>query len=603
MVKLAGMLYRDVNIALANELAGYAEEVGVDLPSLLPAINSDGEAQLLQPGIGVGGHCTPVYPYFVIRDAERRGVPMTLAARSRRINDDQAGHVLDVLERSGVELSGRKVLVLGLAFRPNVKETIYSTTFLLRDELVRRGADVVVADPLFTADEVEAHGLVAAGPDDECDVVVLSTAHAEYLQPDFAAMRSRGVVAVVDGRNAWRADEVRAADLTYVGVGQPVPVAAAPRPLPVARPALGVDEEMAAADVVRSGWLLQGRQVGAFEEEFAAFTGAPHACAVSSGTAALHLALLALGVGPGDEVVTVSHSFIATANSVALTGAAPVFVDVGQGGFNVDVAALDAAVGPRTRALVVVHQFGMPCDLTGVLDVARRHGLPVVEDAACAIGSEIRLDGGWEPIGAPHGDLATFSFHPRKVLTTGEGGMVVTRSAELARIVTMLRQHGSLDAVDHPRVGLNYRMTDVQAAIGRRQLRRLPELVTERRRLASRYDALLVGSGLSTPVEPPWARSNWQSYCVLLSEGIDVARVLRGLQGFGVSARGGIGNAHLEAAHAGAQARGPLTNSEAAARRGLCLPLFPGMTESDQERVVSALLTVIDDVRQEHADV
>ncbi len=604
MVKLAGMLYRDVNIALANELAGYAEEVGIDLVSLFPAINSDGEAQLLQPGVGVGGHCTPVYPFFLIRDAERRGVPMTLAARSRRINDGQAAHSLDLLERAGVGLSGSSVLLMGLAFRPDVKESIFSTAFLLRQELEARGAQVALADPLYTDEEIRRHGFAPAGDDNHHDVVILNTAHAAYTAPDFAALAARGVRVVLDGRNAWSAEAVRTAGMRYVGIGKPLDDERRTPPLPIARPLLGSDEELDAADVVRSGWLLQGPQVEALEREFAAFTGASHACAVSSGTAALHLALLGLGVGSGDEVVTVSHSFIATANSVALTGATPVFVDVEPDGFNVDPGLLEAAVTPRTRALLVVHQYGMPCDLTAVLEVARRHGLPVVEDAACAIGSEVRTDDGrWQRIGAPHGDVATFSFHPRKVMTTGEGGMVVTRSAELDATVRELRQHGLGPRGVVERVGLNHRITDARAALGRRQLRRVPGMVAERRRLADRYAELLAGCDLTLPIEPSWARSNWQSYCVLLDGGVDVGQVVEMMEETGIGARGGIPNAHRQPAYASALRTLPhsvprsLPHSDAAQARGLCLPLFPGMTDEDQERVVAVLLGAIDEVR------
>jgi dTDP-4-amino-4,6-dideoxygalactose transaminase len=538
----------------------------------------------------------------MIRDAERRGIPMRLAARSRSINDGQAGHALDHLEQTGVRLAGASVTVWGLAFRPDVKETTLSTAFLLHQELVERGARVRVADPLFTHDEIRDLGLVPADVDDPADVVVLNTAHTSYLEPDFTGMARRGVVAVLDGRNAWSPEAVRAAGLLHVGIGTPTetaPEASAAPGIPVARPTIGADEELAAADVVGSGWLLQGAQVRDFEDEFAAYTGAEHACAVSSGTAALHLALLALGIGPDDEVLTVSHSFIATANSIALTGATPVFVDVEPGGFNVDVSILEQARTDATRALVVVHQFGLPCDLTAARAFCLAHDLHLVEDAACAIGSEIHIDGSWQRIGAPHGDIATFSFHPRKVMTTGEGGMVVTASADLDERVRMLRQQGSPDGMSFPLVGFNYRMTDIQAALGRRQLQRVPHLVADRRRLAERYGQLLAGCGLRLPVEPVWARANYQSYCLLLPDDLDAAEVGRELESLGIGARGAIRNAHRQPAYTGAGLRMPLPESERAERQGLCLPLYPGMTEDDQERVVAALLTVIDALRTE----
>ena len=193
-----------------------------------------------------------------------------------------------------------------------------------------------------------------------------------------------------------------------------------------------------------SGWVTQGPEVAAFEREFAAYVGAPHACAVSNCTTALHLALLAVGVGPGDEVVTVSHSFIATANAIRYCGATPVFVDIEPETFNID-PALDraGAIATATRAILCVHQLGMPCDLAAHRRAsADGRGLPVVEDAACAVGSEIRWDGRWERIGRPHGDVACFSFHPRKLLTTGDGGMITTADAEWDARFRLWRQHG-----------------------------------------------------------------------------------------------------------------------------------------------------------------
>ena len=260
--------------------------------------------------------------------------------------------------------------------------------------------------------------------------------------------------------------------------------------IPIAKPLLDEREADAVRRVILTGWITQGPEVAAFERDFAACVGAPHACAVSNCTTALHLALLAAGVGLGDEVVTVSHSYIATANSVRYCGALPVFVDIDPKTYNMDPALVEAAIGPQTRAILCVHQIGMPCDLSSLVEIARKHSLPLIEDAACAIGSEILWNGAWERIGKPHGDVACFSFHPRKILSTGDGGMITTKNKDWDSKFRLWRQHSMSvsDTVRHsansvifesyPEIGFNYRMTDVQAAIGREQLKRLPELVS-----------------------------------------------------------------------------------------------------------------------------
>jgi dTDP-4-amino-4,6-dideoxygalactose transaminase len=387
--------------------------------------------------------------------------------------------------------------------------------------------------------------------------------------------------------------------------------------IPFARPWMDEREADAARRVILSGWVTQGPEVAAFERELAEAVRAPYACAVSSCTTALHLALLAVGVAPGDDVVTVSHSFIATANSIGYCGARPVFVDVDRDTFNIDPSRVEAAITPRTRALLVVHQVGMPCNLDALLTIAARRNLPVIEDAACAIGSEVRHKGRWEPIGAPRGDIACFSFHPRKLVSTGDGGMLTTRNAEFDARFRLLRQHGMSvpDTVRHASTtvvaesyaipGFNYRLTDIQAAVGREQLKRLPALVSRRRELAARYQELLVDlPGVIRPFEPEWARTNWQTYTIRIAGPLAPRAIMQQMLDGGIATRRGVMNAHREPAWPkGTWSCGPehdtctcpgsgcgwLRAGEEIQDTAIALPLFHQMTDDDQGRVVTAL--------------
>ena len=374
--------------------------------------------------------------------------------------------------------------------------------------------------------------------------------------------------------------------------------------IPIARPLMGDAEVEAAARAIRSGWVTQGPEVQAFEHEFALAVGTAYGVAVSSCTAALHLALTAVGVKRADEVVTVSCSYIATANSIRYCGAGPVFVDVHPSTYNMDPACVEQAISERTRAILAVHQMGMPCDLRTIVGIARERNLIVIEDAACAIGSKVNWEGQWDRIGKPHGDIACFSFHPRKLLSTGDGGMITTQNAEWDEKLRLLRQHGMSvsDAARHgaeqivfesyPVLGYNYRMTDIQAAIGREQLRRLPEVIQRRRYLAERYHGQLARiNGLSLPEEPAWARSNWQSYCVRLPDGCDQRTVMQHMLDAGIATRRGIMCAHREDAYPPPRwrAAAPLRNSESIQDRCIILPLFHQLTEKEQDMVVTTV--------------
>ncbi|MEW2246407.1 DegT/DnrJ/EryC1/StrS family aminotransferase [Streptomyces sp. NPDC006975] len=368
--------------------------------------------------------------------------------------------------------------------------------------------------------------------------------------------------------------------------------------IPVMIPWLGEEEAKAASDAVLSGWVAQGPRVAAFERAFAERVGAEHAVAVSSCTTALHLSLVALGLGPGDEVVVPSLSFIATANAVRYVGAEPVFADVEEATGNLTPATVDAVRTPRTRAVLAVHQGGVPADVHALRAACADWQLPLVEDAACAIGSTA----GGKPVG--QGALiAAWSFHPRKIVTTGEGGMVTTDDAAWAARLRRLREHGmnasaaERHASDKPvlesylEVGYNYRMTDIQAAVGLVQLGKLDEMISRRRALAARYDSLLRDlPGLIPVRDPAYGESNFQSYWVLLGPDFPVGRddLLAALAAAGVSARRGIMAAHLEPAYAG-HPHAPLPVTERISRDSLILPLFHTLTEAQQDRVVAVL--------------
>lgn len=377
--------------------------------------------------------------------------------------------------------------------------------------------------------------------------------------------------------------------------------------IPVMVPMLGAEEAQAATEAIQSGWVAQGPRVARFERDFALRMGAAHGVAVSSCTAALHLALVAEGIGPGDEVVVPSLSFIATTNAVRYVGATPVFADVDLATGNVTTDTVAAALTPRTRAVIAVHQGGVPFDVAALRKAAEEWDVALIEDAACAAGSTAY----GQPVGAG-ARVAAWSFHPRKLLTCGEGGMLTLDDPVKAGRLRRLREHG-MDASAADRhtsaqpvlesyleVGFNYRMTDIQAAIGLVQLDRLAGLVTQRRAQAARYHELLAEvPGLVAVRDPAYGQTNYQSFWVLLPPESRASRneVLAGLAAEGISARRGIMAAHLEPAYADVVAR-PLPVTERLTRDSLILPLHHRLSADDQERVVAILRRLVTGVRR-----
>jgi dTDP-4-amino-4,6-dideoxygalactose transaminase len=372
---------------------------------------------------------------------------------------------------------------------------------------------------------------------------------------------------------------------------------AVPVLVPFSRPSFDAAETTAVAEVIATGWVSQGPRVAEFERQFAQRHGAAFGVATTSCTTALHLAMIVAGIGPGDEVICPSYSFVASANAALYVGATPVFADVAGDTANLDPEDVRRRVTANTKALMLVHQAGLAADIDAFRDLERQ-GITIIEDAACVAGASYK----GRPIGA-HGHLTCFSFHPRKTLSTGEGGMLLAHDAAMAERAAALRSFGA-NISDHVRhraagtvyeqyveLGYNYRMTDIQAALGIEQLRKLDGFIAERRMQARRYDAAFAGiPGLQTPTSPPYTQHTYQSYWIRFLPGSAVNRddMVKALAARGISCRRGIPPAHLEPMYASAGCPSlPIT--EQLGKETMFLPIFNGLTIEQQDLVVTSI--------------
>lgn len=372
--------------------------------------------------------------------------------------------------------------------------------------------------------------------------------------------------------------------------------------IPITKPYLGEEEKQVVSQVIESGWVSQGPKVAEFEERFAEYVGARYAVATTSCTTALHAALAVSGLGPGDEVIIPSLSFIATANSVVYCNAIPVFADIDPETCNIDVEKIEGAITKKTKAIMPVHQMGLPADLESIQKIANKYNLIVIEDAACAIGSEYK----GKKIGG-HGNIACFSFHPRKIITTGEGGMITTDDPEIAARLKRFRHHGmSVSDIErhvankiiietYPDLGYNYRMTDIQAAMGLEQVKRLPFIIKTRRQIAGIYDEELSKiPHVRLPQVPTYAFHNYQSYWIELLESAPVDRnmLMSKLLGKGIATRRGIMAIHMEPYYK-SYSRLSLPTTEKITMNTVLLPLYPALSSEEQSYITNSLKEIL----------
>ncbi|MBI3397184.1 DegT/DnrJ/EryC1/StrS family aminotransferase [Candidatus Woesebacteria bacterium] len=370
--------------------------------------------------------------------------------------------------------------------------------------------------------------------------------------------------------------------------------------IPLTRPLFGREELKAVGNVLDSGWVTQGPRVNEFEDAVCAYTGAKYGVATTSATTSLFLSLYLLGIGPGDEVIVPSFSFIATANVVVHVGAKPVFIDIDPNTYNLDPKLIEKLITKKTKAIIPVDQVGLPAEHDLIKKIANKHNLHIVEDAACALGSSYN----GKKIGS-FSELTGLSFHPRKCVTTGEGGMILTNNLGYARKLKMLRHHGMAisdvarnvsNKVIHetyPFIGFNFRITDIQAAVGVEQLKRLDAILESRNKKAEVYtNAFTNSKNIIPPFVPKNVIPNWQSYIIRLRKNKKIKRdgLMQKLFDFGIASRRGVMSSHLETPYKKMYPKLRLAESEAASLETLTIPLFPQMTKKEQAFVIKKIL-------------
>lgn len=374
------------------------------------------------------------------------------------------------------------------------------------------------------------------------------------------------------------------------------------RKIPIAKPYLQKEEAQSAYDTILTGWVTQGPRVQEFEEKFAKYVGSKYAVAVSNCTTALHLSMIVSGIKEGDEVICPSMSYVATANCIRYVGAKPIFAEINPKTYNLDIEDVKKRITPQTKAILLVHQIGMPADIDAFADLCKEKNIKLIEDAACAVGTSYKD----KKIGG-HSDLVCFSFHPRKVITTGDGGMISTSNEAFYKRLKLLRQHAmsvndrlrhessKVIFEDHLELGYNYRMTDIQASVGIKQLERLDWIVAERRKIALNYHEKLKNIACITlPVEEEGYFSNYQSYSICLKDNSPISRndFMQKMLEKGIATRRGIMTSHRETAYKYLNIN-DLAITEQAADQSILLPLYIPMDKEDQDYVIEAIKEIL----------